>query len=193
MNQRQNEKRDALISAVIRLVSREGLESLTTKGIEKESGISERYIFLYFGTKEGLLVQTFDSLDLELYSLFVTALKKAIADEPRKEQCLHKAWVDIWNTITGDMDKTRFFIRYYYSEQFERLSRKSHEKNSEEFGKLVAPMFTAKSNAEDCRRYVFTSLLSAALASSRSTPDENKRSCERTFRYLYDSMKNHLA
>lgn len=80
MVNKKNVIKESLISAVIRFVSREGLENLTTRGIATESGVSERYIFLYFGTKDELLTQTFESLDIELFSQIAGYIKSAITE-----------------------------------------------------------------------------------------------------------------
>ena len=192
MQNKKTEKKNALIAAAIRIISRDGLERLTTKSIETESGISERYIFLYFSSKDGLLQQTFDQVEKEMSANLCTAIREAQKSADNTENLLRQAWSAHWKYMISRPERTRFFIRYYYSEQFERFSREDHRRNADPVLQLLRPLFLPDAKAEDTLRYVFTTMLSSALAAITGTDSSPAELCERIFRMIYQSVKDQV-
>ena len=190
---KKNEKKNALTAATIRFISREGLERLTTKSVEAESGISERYIFLYFSSKDGLLQQTFDQVEKEMAANLCSCIRTAKETCTDNESLLRQAWAGHWKYIISRPNHTRFYIRYFYSEQFERFSREDHSKNTGAVKDLLLPLFKDGDQAEDLLRYAFTTMLSSALAAITGTGSSPAELCERIFRMIFQSMKDQLV
>lgn len=75
---RDPDKPQQIIQAAVRVFARKGYYNSRVSDIAREAGIAAGTIYLYFKTKDDLLVTLFRDKMAE----FVDALRKAIADEP---------------------------------------------------------------------------------------------------------------
>lgn len=75
---RDSEKSRQIIAAALRVFARNGYYNSRVSDIAKEAGIASGTIYLYFRTKDDILVALFR----EKMAAFVASLRKAIAAEP---------------------------------------------------------------------------------------------------------------
>ncbi len=75
---RDPDKPQQIIEAAVRVFARKGYYNSRVSDIAREAGIAAGTIYLYFKTKDDILVTLFHDKMAE----FVGALRKAIADEP---------------------------------------------------------------------------------------------------------------
>ena len=75
---RDPEKPQQIIEAAVRIFARKGYYNARVSDIAREAGMAAGTIYLYFKTKDDILVTLFR----EKMAHFVAALRKAIADEP---------------------------------------------------------------------------------------------------------------
>lgn len=75
---RDPEKPQQIIDAAIRVFARTGYYNSRVSDIAREAGIASGTIYLYFKTKEDILITLFR----DKMSVFVSSLRRAIADEP---------------------------------------------------------------------------------------------------------------
>ena len=75
---RDPDKPQQIIEAAVRVFARKGYYNSRVSDIAREAGIAAGTIYLYFKTKDDILVTLFRDKMAE----FVDALRKAIADEP---------------------------------------------------------------------------------------------------------------
>ena len=75
---RAADKPQQIIDAAIRVFARKGYYNSRVSDVAKEAGIAAGTIYLYFKTKDDILVTLFR----DRMAAFVGALRKAIADEP---------------------------------------------------------------------------------------------------------------
>jgi TetR/AcrR family fatty acid metabolism transcriptional regulator len=75
---RDPDKPEQIIQAAVRVFARKGYFSSRVSDIAREAGIAAGTIYLYFKTKEDILITLFR----EKMSVFVSSLRRAIADEP---------------------------------------------------------------------------------------------------------------
>jgi TetR/AcrR family transcriptional regulator, fatty acid metabolism regulator protein len=75
---RDPDKPQQIIEAAVRVFARKGYFSSRVSDIAREAGIAAGTIYLYFDTKEAVLITLFR----EKMAAFVAALRKAITDEP---------------------------------------------------------------------------------------------------------------
>lgn len=75
---RDPDKPQQIIEAAVRVFARKGYYNSRVTDIAKEAGIAAGTIYLYFRTKDDILVTLFR----EKMAQFVGSLRKAIADEP---------------------------------------------------------------------------------------------------------------
>jgi AcrR family transcriptional regulator len=99
---RSEERRNAILSAAIRVVASEGLGA-PTAAIAKEAGVSNGSLFLYFETKATLLNELYVTLKTEMGETAVAGLPGA--GEPR-EQVRHM-WKQWLRWATANPEKRR--------------------------------------------------------------------------------------
>ncbi|HEX4520724.1 MAG TPA: TetR/AcrR family transcriptional regulator [Gaiellaceae bacterium] len=76
---------DARIAALAAdLFHRQGITSTGVDALSKAAGISKRTLYERFGSKDGLVVAAYDSLDLPVF-LMLTAPAEAASDDPREQ------------------------------------------------------------------------------------------------------------
>jgi TetR/AcrR family fatty acid metabolism transcriptional regulator len=75
---RDSDKPQQIIEAAVRVFARKGYFSSRVSDIAREAGIAAGTIYLYFSTKEDILIRLFQAKMAE----FVASVRKAIADEP---------------------------------------------------------------------------------------------------------------
>ena len=75
---RDPDKPQQIIEAAVRVFARKGYFNSRVSDIAREAGIAAGTIYLYFKTKEDILITLFR----EKMSVFVSSLRRAIADEP---------------------------------------------------------------------------------------------------------------
>jgi TetR/AcrR family fatty acid metabolism transcriptional regulator len=83
---RDPDKPQQIIDAAIRVFARTGYYSSRVSDIAREAGIASGTIYLYFKTKEEILVTLFR----EKMAEFVTFMRREIADEPDPETRLRR-------------------------------------------------------------------------------------------------------
>ncbi len=140
---RGSEVRQTLMRSAIRVVSVQGVQSVTTKAISVESGLSEVYIYRYFKSKDDLLKQTFDFLDKELMYLMMTSLKTIKSENANlnTKARLKTVYCDFWRFALGDKDKCSFFIQYYYSSYYSTHSEAERKTIYQPLLEAISPAF----------------------------------------------------
>ncbi len=188
----KDEKNGILMAACISVVSRDGLDRLTTKRVEAESGISERYIFFNFGSKEGLLRETFAFLDRMVVSFIRNSLRRTEGDKDNGGRLL-QLWDDLWEMFADNPERLRFYIRYEYSTYFEDISRNDH--NS-----ILVPLFEATKNMfkpdvphDELMRQAFMMLLTSAMRALNSPISMRDGIRDRSGRQALDAIRSGLA
>src|SRR5205085_7214819 len=76
------DKRERILSAAERIFARHGFFSAKVSDVAKEAGIADGTIYLYFKSKDDLLISLFERRMRQLNS----ALRAAIAGKPAREQ-----------------------------------------------------------------------------------------------------------
>src|ERR1700760_3240080 len=80
-NIKREERRQQILDAALRCFSRDGFHATTTADIVRESGISQGALYLYFATKEDIVVALAD--DRHQGELFLNALAQSEQDPVR--------------------------------------------------------------------------------------------------------------
>src|SRR3954471_8448107 len=94
--ERSTDKRERILAAAERIFARHGFFAARVSEIAKEAGVADGTIYLYFKSKDDLLISLFESRIKQ-----VTAdLRGAIADRPPIEQ-LH-AFIHMYLQLVSD-------------------------------------------------------------------------------------------
>lgn len=102
--QRQAQRRAALLAAGLEIVGTQGHGKLTVAGLCSRAGLNERYFYESFTNPADVLVAVFDEVIGELTAAIVTAVAAAPDDTRAKARAAIAAAVEL---LTDDARKTR--------------------------------------------------------------------------------------
>jgi len=97
---RDPDKPEQIIQAAVRVFARKGYFSSRVSDIAREAGIAAGTIYLYFRTKEDILITLFR----EKMSVFVSSMRRAIADEPNAVAKVRRLVHLHFEMLEGDPD-----------------------------------------------------------------------------------------
>jgi AcrR family transcriptional regulator len=102
--ERQAQRRAALLAAALDVIGTEGHARLTVAGLCARAGLNERYFYESFRTLDEVLVAVFDEVIAELAGEIVTAIAAAPDETRAKARAAIAAAVEL---LTDDSRKTR--------------------------------------------------------------------------------------
>ena len=117
---RSEDKRNAIMSAAVRVIASQGLGAPTAT-IAKQAGVSNGSLFTYFETKDDLLNQLYMDLKVEMA---VTALAELPADGSIRDQMSH-LWFRWLHWATSCPDKRRTLAHLEVSDEITPGSRRA--------------------------------------------------------------------
>ena len=108
MRTKDEQKRQALIKATVKLVNEIGFASSSVAKIAKRAGVSPSTIYVFFKNKDDLLVSAYVELKLEL----AHALLEGFDESLPVRDLVKRAWFNIYSYVYNHLDY------YDYLEQF---------------------------------------------------------------------------
>jgi AcrR family transcriptional regulator len=102
--QRQAQRRAALLAAALDVIGTEGHARLTVAGLCARAGLNERYFYESFGHLDEVLVAVFDGVIGELTEVIVAAIAEAPDESRAKARAAIGAAIEL---LTDDARKTR--------------------------------------------------------------------------------------
>lgn len=115
---KSDERRNAILSAAIRVIAADGLGAATAN-IAKEAGVSNGSLFTYFGTKSDLLNQAFLELKVEMAA---AALDGLPIEADVREQLFYM-WSHWLEWATSHPEKRRALVHLEVSDDITLESR----------------------------------------------------------------------
>jgi AcrR family transcriptional regulator len=97
---KREERRQQILDAALRCFSRDGFHATTTADIVRESGLSQGALYLYFGTKEDIVVALAD--DRHQGEVFLNALAQSEQDPVQGMMLL----VELYGRVLADPRRT---------------------------------------------------------------------------------------
>lgn len=183
------ERKAALIKATVNAVVEDGVERLTTKSIGELSGVREVYIYRYFANKEDLLAKTFSLADEALLSLILDNFTVMSFDGMDYELRCRVLFQKCWDYILRYPDWLIFYIRYYYSQSFQRYSYSGHMKRYEQLAERIKPACRSATEAEAVLQHILDTLLGQARKQIMH-PSEPSAAADSAFRLIYSVIKD---
>ena len=110
MRTKDDQKKEALFKATVKLVNEIGFASSSVSKIAKEANVSPSTIYVFFKNKEDLLISTYVDIKHHLS----TALFADFDDSLPIRDILKKAWLNMFSYIYSNLEY------YDYVEQFVR-------------------------------------------------------------------------
>lgn len=117
------------MDAVVRIVSKNGVENLSTRAIIAEAdGVStDVYLYRLFGSKENLLLQTFLREDRKLIEEIQKRAEVMREVSLPFEDRLRHLWHSVWLWLTSAHPETCLFLsRYHYSSFCGEQAKQGH-------------------------------------------------------------------
>ena len=108
MRTKDDQKKQALFKATVKLVNEIGFASSSVSKIAKEAKVSPSTIYVFFKNKEDLLVSTY----LEIKHNLATALLADFDDKLPIRDIVKNGWFSVFNYVSNNLED------YDYIEQF---------------------------------------------------------------------------
>ena len=108
MRTKDDQKKEALFKATIKLVNKIGFAASSVSKIAKEADVSPSTIYVFFENKEDLLISTY----LELKHKLATALLDDFDESQPIRDTIKSAWFSVFSFVSSNLEA------YDYMEQF---------------------------------------------------------------------------
>ena len=108
MRTKDDQKKEALFKATVKLVNEIGFASSSVSKIAKEANVSPSTIYVFFENKEDLLVSTY----VEIKQSLADALLSDFDDKQPIRDIIKRAWFNVFDYISNNLEY------YDYIEQF---------------------------------------------------------------------------
>ena len=115
---RDNEKREKLIEATVRIIAEEGLENLRTAEICSISGVNVAHLYHLFENKDDLLAKAFAASDERFLKTILDNFPVLRYQRIEYEMRCRVLFMHCWEHIMNRRMYTVFYVRYYYSSLF---------------------------------------------------------------------------
>ena len=183
--QRFYETRQALIESAVRVVARDGLERTTTRSISVDSGLNEAYIYRAFADKDDLLRAALHLEDARLI-FYIVKLLPAMSDTSLSwhDRC-YNLFKPVWDFIIEEPDDFVFYVRYYYSANFNRFAAEEHNESFRTLENVMASVFKPDVPVSIILHQVFETMLSYGLRVIEGTLPNTEDSCRLAFEQIY--------
>lgn len=182
------EQKSALKDAAIKLVVENGLENVTARAIGSRSGVNEVYIYRYFESKDDLLAKAFAELDERLLQTILDNFPVIQYESVNYEARCRILFAKCWDFVMAHRDWLIFYVRYYYSAQYQRYSYDAHMKRYEVLIDKVRPACHPTAQVETVLHHILDTMLGQARKQLLH-PGDPAQVKEDTFWLLYSVLK----
>lgn len=189
---KQAETRLNLLNGAIHVIANEGLDKATTKQICYETGINEVYIYRCFKNKEDLYAHCFDWLDIELLDKLKQHVSIMSVQDMDFELKCRFFFSAIWSFMLGNRDRCITYVRYYYSEYFNKYSADDHEKRYKSFVEIMEPIFKGEADVWMILNHILDVMLNFAIKVHDNRMPSGDNYAEHVFRVIYAAIKQYF-
>ncbi len=188
----QKEIRQAFIQSAIHVVAQQGLVKATTKAIAAAAGLNEAYIYKCFRGKDELLAAALRQED----EGFANLLRETFPIMRNltltwKERCFI-LWKNSWDFILQKDDECIFYLRYYYSADFNVHAREEHLAYFHALVRRVTYVFRPDTDVYMLTHQMFETMLAFAAHVMAGEMEDNDLTTERTFEQIYSFVAPHF-
>ena len=180
--------RTKLMDSAVCIIANEGYHRATTKNIATRAGLNEVYIYRLFGDKEDLISKAFGDADEHIAYAIEKALPLLRLRELSWEDRCRALFMRAYEQMLVNNDCARFYVRYYYSEQFRTYAMAKHSFRYEKLRSCLAEYFKPGENTEYLLRFAFEAIMDlvfrVASGDVKKTPD----AAEQLFTLVYRAM-----
>ncbi len=186
------ELRERFIKATITVIARDGLDKATTKLIGLEAQLNEAYIYRCFEDKEMMFFECFEELDDELVSVTTKNIEIMYQKELDFEIRCRLYFKAIWEFLLGNKEKCLAFIRYYYSQQFQKYAAEKHKARYVPLVEKFKVAFKDEADVWMILNHILNVMLDFAFKVHNNQMPENDDYSEHVYRVIYASVKQYF-
>lgn len=174
----------ALMQATVNAVVADGVENLTTKAIGNISGVKEVYIYRYFENKEDLVAKTFTECDEAFLDFICKALPVMEIEGIDYEMRCHMLFQKCWDYMLSHSDWLIFYVRYYYSQSFQKYSYADHMQRYDVLIEKIRPVCHPQAEAKTVLHHILDTMIGQARKQLMH-PIDPKQAADDTFWLVY--------
>ena len=123
MRTKDDEKKEALFEATVKLVNEIGFASSSVSKIAREAGVSPATIYVYYKNKEDLLVSTYIEIKLNLSK----AILNNFNDKLPIRDILRNVWLNMFEYISNNLEYYKFAEQFSNSPYCSLVNKKEVE------------------------------------------------------------------
>ncbi len=189
MRTKDDEKREALFEATVKLVNEVGFAASSVSKIAKEANISAATLYIYHKNKEDLLVSTY----LEIKSDLSDAILAGFDTDLPLRDILRKVWFNLFGYVSNNIGYYKYIDQFANSPFITLVDKKVTEK-------YFIPLFEILQNGiqqkiiKDVNKDILSAFLwapAAFLANSRlcESFEVNENNIDTAFTLAWDAIK----
>ena len=133
MRTQDEEKKEALFEATVKLVNEIGFAASSVSKIAKEAGVSPATIYVYYKNKEHLLVSTYIDIKLDLSR----ALLSDFNDRLPIRDILRNVWFKMFEYISNHLEYYKFIEQFSNSPYSALVNKQEVEQYFEPLAKVL--------------------------------------------------------
>ena len=190
MRTRDEEKREALFEATVKLVNEIGFASSSVSKIAKEAGVSPATIYVYYRNKEDLLVSTYTDIKLEISE----AILKNFDDTLPIRDILRRVWFNMFEYMSENLEHHRFIEQFANSPYSSLVDRESLEQHFVQISRVLERGIEQKI-IKDVDRHILRAFMFRPISYlanpnlSRGEFELSEENIEKAFTLAWDAMK----
>lgn len=196
VEQQRNMMRSQLIDSAVHIVANEGYQKATTKNIATRAGLNEVYIYRLFDDKETLISRAFAASDEDIAYAIEKTLPLMRMDGLPMEDRWRTLFLRVYKQLLADRDYARFYVRYYYSEQYRQYAMTAHVACYEKAVDGLREFFRPGEDARGLLRFAFESMIGMVFRAAAEDTNDTKSADEQfalLYRAMAPSLKDELA
>lgn len=178
----------ALMEATVKSIADNGLTNTTSRVIGSLSGVNQVYIYNYFENMEDLITKTFDFADRDFLNFLLDNFDVMYLEDVDYQTRCRMLFDRCWRHILAYPDWLRFYVRYYYSQQFINNSYADHIERYKVLADKVAPACHPEANIDTVVHHIIDTLLGQARKLVLCPQDE-QRAADDTFWLIFSVLK----
>lgn len=189
---KDNEKREKLIEATVRIIAEQGLENLRTAEICSISGVNVAHLYHLFENKDDLIAQAFAASDERFLKTILDNFPVLHYQSIDYEMRCRVLFMRCWEHIMNRRMYTVFYVRYYYSSSFQKYA---HDEHMERYAGLIErmkPAFPETADVKVIMHHILDSLLGMAMKQINDPQESDEAAAETNFGIIFSVVKNYI-
>jgi AcrR family transcriptional regulator len=189
MRTKDDIKQDALFEATVKMVNKIGFASSSVSKIAKEAGVSPATIYVYYKSKEDLLISTYIEIKKNMGQ---AVLKKFDGTLPIRDT-LMQVWMDLFDYVSAHPAYFHYTEQFAHSPYIEQVNKSEVEKYFEPVIHVASQGIEQKIikdvNFEILAAFIFYPIFALANSSVRSDLKLTQAEIETAFLMAWDAIK----